>query len=69
MTERNDTCPCGSGKKRKKCCMKDFTKGAKQVKINAAAQELRQTVATLDRKTTLTIRDIAYGTHKGGFRK
>lgn len=29
MTERNDTCPCGSGKKFKKCCQTDFTKGGK----------------------------------------
>jgi hypothetical protein len=27
MTERNDKCPCGSGKKYKKCCMKNFSKG------------------------------------------
>lgn len=29
MTERNDPCPCGSGKKYKKCCMNDKSKGGK----------------------------------------
>lgn len=29
MTERNDPCPCGSGKKYKKCCGKSVTKGGK----------------------------------------
>lgn len=27
MSKRNDPCPCGSGKKFKKCCMKDHSKG------------------------------------------
>jgi len=29
MPERNDPCSCGSGKKYKKCCMKDYSKGGK----------------------------------------
>lgn len=33
MTERNENCPCGSGKKYKKCCMNDFRKRSKQIPI------------------------------------
>lgn len=33
MTERNEPCTCGSGKKYKKCCMKDATKGPKRLSI------------------------------------
>lgn len=36
MIKRNDPCPCGSGKKYKKCCMVDFAKGPKRVTVTAA---------------------------------
>jgi len=32
---RNDTCPCGSGKKYKLCCMQKSQNGAVEQKINA----------------------------------
>jgi len=50
--------------------MKDPTKGAKQVniKVNASMQELRRAVATVESKTILTMKEMARGKHKGGFR-
>ena len=50
VNRRNSPCDCGSGKKHKRCCMKDPTKGAKQVniKVNASMQELRRAVATVE---------------------
>lgn len=33
MTERNDPCPCGSGKKYKNCCGKSAIKGGSPMRI------------------------------------
>jgi len=70
VNRRNSPCDCGSDKKHKVCCMKDPTKGAKQVniKVNASMQELRRAVATVESKTILTMKEMARGKHKGGFR-
>lgn len=70
VNRSNSPCDCGSGKKHKRCCMKDPTKGAKQVniKVDASMQELRRAVATMDGKTILTMKEMARGKHKGGFR-
>ncbi len=40
MAGRNDKCPCGSGKKYKKCCMTNFTKGHAPIKMAPSQQQI-----------------------------
>lgn len=42
MTGRNERCPCGSGKKYKKCCMKDSTKGPKVLRVHVGNTPIEQ---------------------------
>lgn len=40
MTGRNDKCHCRSGKKYKKCCMTNFTKGPAPIKTAPSQQQI-----------------------------
>jgi hypothetical protein len=40
MTGRNDPCPCGSGKKSKKCC--DGAKPARKYHVESESQKIKK---------------------------
>lgn len=49
-TGRNDPCPCGSGKKYKKCCLADDEQGRNKppVKVLGSIEELKAEIEELD---------------------
>ncbi|MBC7858164.1 MAG: tetratricopeptide repeat protein, partial [Burkholderiaceae bacterium] len=62
MTGRNDTCPCGSGKKYKKCCAAQQPAYATNAKnVQAASQQLLDAVA-LHQAGELDAAEAAYRT-------
>ncbi len=58
MAGRNDKCPCGSGKKYKKCCMTNFTKGPAPITMVPSQQIPHVFKKMLKRRSKLS-RDIA----------
>ncbi len=57
MTERNDKCPCGSGKKYKKCCMTNFTKGPAPIKM-ASSQQIPPVFKKMLKERSKLSRDV-----------
>ncbi len=59
MAERNDKCPCGSGKKYKKCCMTNFTKGPAPIKMAPSQQQIPPAFKKMLKERSKLSRDAA----------
>ncbi len=58
MAGRNDKCPCGSGKKYKKCCMTNFTKGPAPIKMAPSQQQIPPAFKKMLKERSKLSRDV-----------
>jgi hypothetical protein len=59
MIGRNDKCPCGSGKKYKKCCMTNFTKGPAPINMAPSQRQIPPAFNKMLKERSELSRDIA----------